>query len=195
MRKSTGKPEQRQRAADFVALMTPVVKAMFTDLGLESASLAVQCYGGHGYIRESGVEQYMRDARIAMLYEGTNGIQALDLVGRKMPAEMGRYLRSFFHPVSDFIEANLPGPGHRQDGDRPQAAFKALAGRNRDHRRARLKDAEEGGAAATDYLRLMGLVAMGYCFAKASKIAQPRPMGQPGRRILQGQDRHRAVLL
>jgi hypothetical protein len=79
-------PGQRQRAADFVALMTPVVKAMFTDLGLESASLAVQCYGGHGYIRESGVEQYMRDARIAMLYEGTNGIQALDLVGHKMPA-------------------------------------------------------------------------------------------------------------
>jgi alkylation response protein AidB-like acyl-CoA dehydrogenase len=84
--------------------MTPVVKALFTDLGHDSASLAVQVYGGHGYIHESGVEQYQRDARIAMIYEGTNGIQALDLVGRKLGAHMGRYLRSFFHPVSAFIE-------------------------------------------------------------------------------------------
>jgi alkylation response protein AidB-like acyl-CoA dehydrogenase len=98
--------ETRQKAEDFVALMTPVVKALFTDLGFESASLAVQVYGGHGYIRESGVEQYLRDARISMIYEGTNGIQALDLVGRKMGAHMGRYLRAFFHPVSQFIEAN-----------------------------------------------------------------------------------------
>ncbi len=79
--------------------MTQVVKALFTDLGFEMASLAVQVYGGHGYIREHGVEQYVRDARIAMLYEGTNRIQALDLVGRKMPAHMGRRLRRFFHPV------------------------------------------------------------------------------------------------
>src|SRR3546814_8171536 len=75
--------------------MTPVVKALFTDLGFESANLAVQVYSGHGYIAESGVEQYARDARIAMIYEGTNGIQAPDLVGRKLPANMGRYLRSF----------------------------------------------------------------------------------------------------
>ncbi|MGI4748327.1 MAG: acyl-CoA dehydrogenase family protein, partial [Janthinobacterium lividum] len=95
---------ERKEAADFVALMTPVVKALFTDLGFEAASLGVQVYGGHGYIREHGVEQYVRDARIAMLYEGTNGIQALDLVGRKMPAHMGRYLRRLFHPISNFIE-------------------------------------------------------------------------------------------
>jgi hypothetical protein len=82
----------RQRASDFIALMTPVVKAMFTDMSFESANLAVQCYGGHGYIRESGVEQYARDARITMIYEGTNGVQALDLVGRKLGAHMGRYL-------------------------------------------------------------------------------------------------------
>jgi hypothetical protein len=173
-------PEQRQRAADFVALMTPVVKALFTDLGLESASLAVQCYGGHGYIRESGVEQYMRDARIAMLYEGTNGIQALDLVGRKMPAEMGRYLRSFFHPVSDFIEANSQDPAIGKMATGLGQAFKALQGATALIAERGLKDAEEGGAAASDYLRLLGLVAMGYCFAKASKIAaQALAQGSP----------------
>ena len=99
-------PEARARAKDFVALMTPVVKALFTDLGHETAHLAVQVYGGHGYIQETGVEQFARDARIAQIYEGTNGIQALDLVGRKLPDRMGRNLRSFFHPVSQYIEDN-----------------------------------------------------------------------------------------
>ena len=92
-------PAERRRAEDFSALMTPIVKALFTDLGFESASIGMQVYGGHGFIRDHGMEQYVRDARISMIYEGTNGIQALDLVGRKLPAHAGRYLRSFFHPV------------------------------------------------------------------------------------------------
>ncbi len=100
-------PEERQQAEDFTALMTPIVKALFTDLGFTNASLGVQVYGGHGYIRDHGMEQYVRDARIAMIYEGTNGIQALDLVGRKLPAHTGRYLRSFFHPVLAYIDAKM----------------------------------------------------------------------------------------
>ncbi len=172
--KHGGDAETRERAADLVALMTPVVKALFTDLGLESASLAVQTYGGHGFIRESGVEQYMRDARIAMIYEGTNGIQALDLIGRKMPAFMGRYLRSFFHPVSNFIEANA--------GESPIApmvaglkrAFETLQGATSVIAQRALKDPEEAGAAASDFLRLIGLVALAYCFAKSAKIAAQR---------------------
>src|SRR3546814_4300514 len=75
---------ERAKADAFVALLTPVVKASFTDLGFESAVQAQQVFGGHGYIRESGVEQYVRDARIAQIYEGTNGVQAMDLVGRKL---------------------------------------------------------------------------------------------------------------
>jgi len=160
----------RARAKDFVALMTPVVKALFTDLGLESASLAVQTYGGHGFIRESGVEQYMRDARIAMIYEGTNGIQALDLVGRKLPTEMGRLLRTFFHPVSEFIEAN--GDGAIAPMVKALArSFEALQGATGMIAQKGLKDPEEAGAAATDYLRLFGLVAMGFCLAKSAKLA------------------------
>ena len=163
--------ETRAKAKDFVALMTPVVKALFTDLGLESASLAVQTYGGHGFIRESGVEQYMRDARIAMIYEGTNGIQALDLVGRKLGANMGRLLRTFFHPVSAFIEENKGDGPMKPMIDALEKAFGALQLSTATIAQRGLKDPEEAGAAASDYLRLMGLVGMGYCFAKATKIA------------------------
>jgi alkylation response protein AidB-like acyl-CoA dehydrogenase len=166
--------ETRARAADFVALMTPVVKALFTDLGLESASLAVQVYGGHGYIRESGVEQYMRDARIAMLYEGTNGIQALDLVGRKLPADMGRKLRGLFHPIASFIEDNGADASLAPFVTGLKRAFEALQGATAMIAERGLRDPEEAGAAATDYLRLMGLVAMAYTFARAAKVAQAR---------------------
>lgn len=164
-------PEVRQRAADFTALMTPVVKALLTDLGFESANLAVQCYGGHGYIRDSGVEQYVRDARITMIYEGTNGIQALDLVGRKLPAHTGRSLRALFHPISQFIEENGGEGPLKPMIDALGKAFGALQLATATLAERGLKDPEEAGAAATDYLRLMGLVAIGYCFARAAKLA------------------------
>jgi alkylation response protein AidB-like acyl-CoA dehydrogenase len=77
--------EQRQEAGDLVALMTPIIKAFLTDTGFEVANLGLQIYGGHGYIREWGMEQFVRDARIAQIYEGTNGVQAMDLIGRKVP--------------------------------------------------------------------------------------------------------------
>jgi alkylation response protein AidB-like acyl-CoA dehydrogenase len=164
-------PDVRRRAEDFVALMTPVAKALFTDLAFESANLAVQCYGGHGYIRESGVEQYARDARITMIYEGTNGVQALDLVGRKLGAHMGRYLRSFFHPVSNFIEENSGEGPMKPMIDALAKAFGALQLSTATIAQRGLKDPEEAGAASSDYLRLLGLVAMGYCFAKATRVA------------------------
>jgi len=164
-------PAVKQRAEDFVSLMTPVVKALFTDLGHESAQLAVQCYGGHGYIRESGVEQYARDARIAMIYEGTNGIQALDLVGRKLGAHTGRYLRSFFHPVSQFIEENSGEGPLKPMIDGLARAFGALQLSTATIAQRSLADPEEAGAASTDYLRLLGLVAMAYCFARATKVS------------------------
>src|SRR3546814_13511285 len=87
---------ERAKADAFVALLTPVVKASFTDLGFESAVQAQQVFGGHGYIRESGVEQYVRDARIAQIYKGTNGVQAMDLVGRKLPLAGGATVEALF---------------------------------------------------------------------------------------------------
>ena len=163
-------PQRRQEAEDFTALMTPVVKALFTDLGFELSSMALQVYGGHGYIRDHGMEQLVRDARICMIYEGANGIQALDLVGRKMPAHMGRFLRQFFHPVQAFIEANAADPKVL-----PLAkSFAALQQATAHIATVSLKDPEEAGAAATDYLRLMGLVALGFMWAKAAKVAEAK---------------------
>jgi alkylation response protein AidB-like acyl-CoA dehydrogenase len=172
-------PELRQQAEDFVALMTPVVKALFTDLSFELSSMALQVYGGHGYIRDHGMEQLVRDARITMIYEGANGIQALDLVGRKLPAHMGRLMRGFFHPVQEFIEQNAADPKVL-----PLAkAFGALQQATAHLAQAGMKDPEEAGAAATDYLRLMGLVALGYMWARTAKIAEeklPAANGEAG---------------
>ncbi|MFT0890930.1 acyl-CoA dehydrogenase C-terminal domain-containing protein [Pseudochelatococcus sp. G4_1912] len=164
-------PVVRAAAEDRVALMTPIVKALFTDLGFEVANLAVQTYGGHGYIREHGVEQYVRDARIAQIYEGTNGIQALDLVGRKMSSNMGRPLRTFFHPVLAFIDENLEDEA-MADFVAPLAKSFGILQQATGHVAATgMRDPEEAGAAATDFLRLFGLVALGFMWARMAKIA------------------------
>ena len=169
-------PELRQLAADFVALMTPVVKALFTDLASEAANHGVQVHGGHGYIRETGVEQFVRDARICQIYEGTNGVQALDLVGRKMPAHMGRQLRPFFHAVSNLCEEMAGTTDKALAGFTAglQQAFGALQLSTATIAQKGMKDPEEAGAAATDYLRLMGLVGMGHVFLKSARIATQR---------------------
>ena len=179
-------PAAREEAEDFTALMTPIVKALFTDIGFEMASMGMQVYGGHGYIRDHGMEQYVRDARISMIYEGTNGIQALDLVGRKMPANMGRSLRRFFHPVQR-VHRGAPGPC----ADRPQVralerAFGALQLATAHIATAAMKDAEEAGAAATDYLRLFGLVALGFMWVRSAEDrASQAADGQRRRRFYQ----------
>jgi len=174
--KHSDDPEVKQRATNFVALMTPVVKALFTDFGSEAANLCVQTYGGHGFIREYGVEQFVRDARIAQIYEGTNGVQALDLVGRKLPANMGGNLRPFFHAVSNLLEemGSPEDKALKAFTGALQQAFGALQLSTATIAQKGLKDPEEAGAAATDYLRLMGLVGMGYTFLKAAKIATAR---------------------
>jgi len=164
-------PEERKQAEDFTALMTPIVKALFTDLGFASASQAMQVYGGHGYVRDHGVEQYVRDARIAMIYEGTNGVQALDLVGRKLPAHMGRYLRSFFHPVLAYLDAKLDDENLAPMITPLSKAFGALQLATAHIAEKGLKDPEEAGAAATDYLRLFGLVALGYMWVRMAEVA------------------------
>jgi alkylation response protein AidB-like acyl-CoA dehydrogenase len=99
-------PQQREAADDYVALITPIVKAFFSDYGYETTTLCQQVYGGHGYIQEWGMEQFVRDARIAQIYEGTNGIQALDLVRRKLFIHDGRLPKRFFALLDDYIADN-----------------------------------------------------------------------------------------
>jgi len=164
--------ETRQTAEDLVGLITPVVKAHISDLGFENAVTGQQCFGGHGYIREHGMEQFVRDARIAQIYEGANGVQALDLVGRKMPAHMGRALRAFFHPVDDFIQEN--------SGDKDLADFvmPLAKGFARLQQGAAwigekgMKDVEQAASAATEFQRMFGVVAIGFMWARMAKVAQ-----------------------
>ena len=173
-------PERRQEADDLVALMTPIVKAFMTDAGHEVTNLGVQVFGGHGYIRETGVEQLVRDARIAQIYEGANGIQALDLVGRKLPQHMGRLLRRFFHPVADFLEENQ-AEAELMDFVLPLAkAFGRLQQATAWVAQQGLRDPEEAGAAASDYLRLFALVALAYLWARTAKVALAKREAENG---------------
>ena len=170
----------RKRGSDMTALMTPVVKALLTDLGHEVAQIAVQVYGGHGYIREHGVEQFARDARIAMIYEGTNGVQALDLVGRKLPAAGGRYLRSYAEPIAAFIAEHKEVTGMIDLIGALEKAAGALQIATQLIAEKAATDPEEAGAASSDYLRLLGLVSIAYLFARSATIA--------GAKLAKGED-------
>ncbi len=162
---------ERARADDLLALLTPIVKAYCTDMGAEVANLAIQVYGGHGYIQEWGVEQYARDARIAQIYEGTNGIQALDLVGRKMGQGFGRLLRRFFHPVAEYIEAEQADPAMAEFIFPLAKAFAKLQQSTAMVAQKGLKDPNEAGAASVDYLRQFALVSLAFMWCKMAKAA------------------------
>jgi len=163
---------ERQSADDILGLMTPILKGVLTDKGFDHAVMAQQVFGGHGYIEEHGMSQYVRDARIAMIYEGANGIQALDLVGRKLGMNGGRAVMALFKEIGDFCEENR--------GDEKLATFtKALkkglndlqAGTMWFMQNAMAKP-DNAGAGSTDYMHLFGLVVIGYMWAKIAKAAE-----------------------
>lgn len=159
---------ERQKAEDFLALMTPIVKGFFTDLGFECANLGVQVFGGHGYIREHGMEQHVRDARIAQIYEGANGIQAMDLAARKLPMHDGRLAEQFLAPAEAFVAACA--------GDAKMAEFVAPLGAALERLRAAVAhvlaapDANEVGAAAYDLMHLFGYTILAYMWARMARI-------------------------
>jgi alkylation response protein AidB-like acyl-CoA dehydrogenase len=154
--------KEREAADDLIQMLTPIIKAYFTDMGSECANLAVQVYCGHGFIRENGVEQLVRDARITQLYEGTNGIQALDLVGRKLPMKGGRAAQRLLGEISAFIAT------HKSDAEMKEFVepLEKAMGRVQDAAlflmQNAMKNPDEAGAAATDLLRLMALTAMAF---------------------------------
>ncbi|KAA0077521.1 acyl-CoA dehydrogenase C-terminal domain-containing protein [Tardiphaga sp. P9-11] len=167
-------PKERQAADDHMGLMTPVLKGVLTDGGFANAVSAQQMFGGHGYIAEWGMEQFVRDARIAMIYEGANGIQALDLVGRKLPRDGGRAAMAFFGEVAAFAkehggdEAMKPylDPLSNALGHLQQATMWLM-------NNAMMKP-DNAGAGATDYMQLFGLTAFAYMWAKMAKVAQDK---------------------
>jgi acyl-CoA dehydrogenase len=168
---------QRQAADDHLGLMTPIVKGVLTDYGFQHAVNAQQLLGGHGYIAEWGMEQFVRDARITMIYEGANGIQALDLVGRKLPKDGGRAMMAFLGEVNGFIKES-----EGDDGLKPYVApLKTSLGHLQQATMWFMQNAfakpDNAGAGSTDYMHLFGLTAMGYMWAKMAKAALARPDG------------------
>jgi alkylation response protein AidB-like acyl-CoA dehydrogenase len=164
-------PMVRKESDDLLSLFTPVLKAFLTDNGFASTNLALQVFGGHGYIRETGMEQYVRDARIGMIYEGTNNIQALDLLGRKVLMDAGAKLGVFAALVKRFVE---------QDGSgQEMAEFVEPLGRvgSRVEKlalelgMAAMKNRDEVGAAAVDFLRCVGHYVFAYLWARMAKLA------------------------
>ena len=153
--------EEREAATDLLGLLTPVIKGYLTDKGFEAAVNAQQIYGGHGYIREWGMEQFVRDARIAQIYEGTNGIQALDLVGRKLGANGGRAVQAFFRILADETAAAksdeqlapLAGALEKATADLQTATMWLMQNG--------MANANNAGAAAYPYMTLLGTVCLG----------------------------------
>ncbi len=164
----------RQESDDLVSLLTPIIKSYFTDKGFEAANLAMQTYGGHGYIAEYGIEQFARDARIAQIYEGTNGIQALDLVGRKMGQNMGRLLRRFFHPAQSFMEEHQANPAMAEFIFPFSKSLAKLQQATANTAMQSLKDKEEAGAASMDYLNLFALNVMAFCWLQMVVVAHEK---------------------
>ncbi|HZF81436.1 MAG TPA: acyl-CoA dehydrogenase C-terminal domain-containing protein, partial [Rubrivivax sp.] len=163
--------DERKDCADLVALLTPICKAFMTDNAWIATSHCMQVFGGHGYVRETGMEQYVRDARINMIYEGTNTIQALDLLGRKVLADNGAKLKKFGKLVAEFVEEEgtneamqefvnpLADLGDKVTKLTTELGMKAFG------------NADEVGAAAVDYLRLCGHLVYAYFFARMAKLA------------------------
>jgi alkylation response protein AidB-like acyl-CoA dehydrogenase len=162
--------ETKTKAGDFMALLTPIVKAYLTDKGYDSVSKGLQIHGGSGFTREWGIEQLLRDARITLIYEGTNGIQALDLVGRKLAMNGMRPINSFFAELDAFVAENQSGEmkpfadGVAYSKERLQKATNWLVEKG-------LENFDNAGAASTDYLHLFGLTCFAWMWGKMAKAS------------------------
>jgi len=166
--------KERQSADDFMGLLTPVVKGVCTDTGFANTVMAQQIFGGHGYIAEHGMEQFVRDARIAQIYEGANGIQALDLVGRKLGKDGGRALMAFFNEVQTYLK-------ERAASDEMNVYLKPLGASLAHLQQASMwfmqnamAKPDNAGAGATDYMHMFGLVALGYMWCRIAEAAHAK---------------------
>ncbi|MDE2362442.1 MAG: acyl-CoA dehydrogenase C-terminal domain-containing protein [Hyphomicrobiales bacterium] len=177
-------PEARKAADDHLGLMTPILKGVLTDVGFDNTVKAQQVYGGHGYVGEYGMDQFVRDARIAMIYEGANGIQALDLVGRKLPKDGGRAITAFFTKVGQYVK--------EKEGDAALKPYVAPLGKAlADLQKATMwlmangmKNPDNAGAASTDYMHLFGLVCFGFMWAQIAEGALARKAREPSQAVL-----------
>jgi len=162
----------RTTANDLVGLLTPVIKGYGTDQGFATAVAMQQIWGGHGYIAENGMEQFVRDARIAMIYEGANGVQAMDLVGRKLAANGGRAIQALFALVDGECATAKADPALAELSDRIAKANGELKAATMWFMQHALADPNQAGAGASDYLRIAGIVALGLMWLRMATVAQ-----------------------
>ena len=164
--------EERQAAEQLLSFLTPIAKAFLTETGFESANLGLQIFGGHGYISEWGMEQNVRDSRISMLYEGTTGIQALDLLGRKVLMTQGETLKSFTKMVHKLCQSEADNPQMQSYIEPLQAINKEWGELTMKIGMSAMKNRDEVGAASVDYLMYSGYAVLAYFWALAAKTAQ-----------------------
>ena len=162
--------DDRKRAENLLSLLTPIAKAFLTELGLEAASLGIQCFGGHGFIREAGVEQNYRDARISTLYEGTTGIQALDLLGRKVLGSAGALLAPFTDEIADYCQQQKAA-GNGQFTEVLQGYNSEWLAMTQVIAEKSMQNVDEVGAASVDYLMYSGYTILAYFWSKAADVA------------------------
>jgi alkylation response protein AidB-like acyl-CoA dehydrogenase len=170
---------ERQEAADLADLLTPVIKAFCTDMGFDAANAAMQCFGGHGYIRDNGMEQFVRDARINQTYEGANGVQALDLVGRKLARNGGRAPFALFRVINEFLSAES-GDAMKPYVEPLKAGLARLQDATMWLAQNGMKNPDNAGAGSVDYLRMFGIVVVGYLWARQAKAAQTKLAAKTG---------------
>jgi acyl-CoA dehydrogenase len=163
--------KDRQSADDRLGLLTPVIKGVLTDLGFANAVMAQQVFGGHGYIAEWGMEQFVRDARIPMIYEGANGIQALDLVGRKLGKDGGRAIMALFGEMQGYIKEQAADGAMKPLVEPLAKALGHLQQASMWFMQNAVAKPDNAGAGATDYMHLLGLVVLGYMWCRIAGAA------------------------
>jgi alkylation response protein AidB-like acyl-CoA dehydrogenase len=161
----------RAEAEELLSLLTPVVKGFVTGMSLECTSDALQVHGGHGYVRETGVEQFFRDARITMIYEGTNGVQAMDLLGRKVLGSGGALARRLGHVIGGFCERHAEGGEHAEFVARLAGLLKEWSVATEEVARRAARNPDETGAASMDYLQLTGYLCLAWCWAWMASVS------------------------
>ncbi|KWV92941.1 acyl-CoA dehydrogenase C-terminal domain-containing protein [Erythrobacter sp. YT30] len=164
--------EERQLADDLIGLMTPVIKGYGTDKGYDIANNMQQVYGGHGYVKEWGMEQFVRDSRIAMIYEGTNGVQAMDLCGRKLASNGGRAVQAYFAAVEEEISSAKQIEGLSEMAEKVEKALGEQKAATGWFMQNAMANPNHLGAGAHHYMHIMGIVTLGFMWLKMAKVAK-----------------------
>jgi hypothetical protein len=171
--------EERADADQMIGLLTPVIKGYGTDKGYDVANNMQQVFGGHGYVKEWGMEQFVRDSRIAMIYEGTNGVQAMDLCGRKLASNGGAAIQAFFKLVGDEIAEAKNDDGLKDIAEKLEKALEQQQAATMWFMQNAMSNPNNLGAGAHHYMHIMGIVTLGFMWLRMAKAAQTALAGSP----------------